>query len=126
MTDPIDYQQAVDDINRPNLQLRRYARRSRQLIWVAFAAILLAFASNGFAIYSIVHVDQVAHLARQAQCQTGNRFRAGDLQLWDKVFSEPRTSGLTPAQIAQQNANVADFRKFLTVHDAPINCGRLP
>lgn len=122
----IDYDQAVEDINRPNTQLRRYARRSRRMIWVAFVAILVALAGLGFAIYSIVHVNQVAHQARVAQCNTGNKFRVGDQQLWAKVLSEPRAAGLTAAQIAQQETNVADFRKFLAVHDALNDCSHLP
>lgn len=143
----IDYFEAVKAITEPTTRLGDYGRRTRKLVWWAIAAVVLALAAGVFSVFSVVQANEArhrieavahqetavakqeaadAHQAVVAQCENGDKFRAGDEALWTKIFSYPTPTGESPQQLAEQAANVANFKMFLEVHDAPIDCSKLP
>lgn len=143
----IDYFEAVKAITEPTTKIGDYGRRTRKLLWWAIAAVVLALAAGAFSVFSVAQANEArdriqavarqeavtahqeaadAHMAVIAQCENGDRFRAGDESLWTKILSYPTPTGESAQQLKQQAANVANFKVFLKAHDAPIDCSKLP
>lgn len=115
--DPDLFRQAVDDITGPIVQLRR-------IILAALVTAIVAIVTVGFGIYAIVHVNQVSHQARVAQCESTNASRHAVFNGWNRFFSifAPDPTRL-PAHIQQQ---LTSLDQYFAVIYAPSDCTHIP
>jgi hypothetical protein len=118
---PGDYQAAVEAINRPTAEIRAEVQRTRRMVrrtWIGLSVAFVAIAAAGVAIFVAL---TIAHNARIAACHNANNFRAGDLQLWNKILGYNSSAPKSPAQ----KRTVADFEKFLVAHDKLADCSKV-
>ncbi len=138
-----EHQAAIAAILKPTEDIRADNTRIHRLMrWVALMSIVAVLGVGG-AIYAVVQSNsarnaearsqkeqitaqaEADYRARVAQCEAGNTFRKGDLSLWTELLSLPAVPGSSPQSRIIMASNVAKFKAFLAVHDAPMDCSKI-
>jgi hypothetical protein len=141
---PPGYEEAVAAILKPTARItERQDRQGTVLSWVVLALVIafIGLGLGGWALWRS-NDDRIAlhnYIQRQiaataladynnrvASCVTGNSFRIGDQELWAKVFTFPQAPNQTKAQQEIEAQNLASFKAFLKVHDALVDCSKIP
>lgn len=106
------------------VHLERTARRSRRLIQLLGISIALDVAlSIGLGVVAF-QANALAQRASSIQtqahqtCVAGNEGRAGQIQLWDYLLSQPPATPRSPAQQAEADR----FRTYVHSLFAPRSC----
>ena len=102
------------------------SKRTARLLTVSVALDITLSVVTILLALGQASVSQSIHQSQLNGCAIGNKFRVGQVALWDHVIAvssaPPRE---TDAQRAKRTATTTAFRAYVHAQFAPVDCGKL-
>jgi hypothetical protein len=122
---------ALKDMRDELARVNAYSRRTRHLVWITVASVILDVAlSIAVTVFAIqVHQNAVTlselHATNVSACQAGNQTRAKQDLIWHELamLSKP-APGTTKAQLRKQEKAIRGFLVLVDKAEAPRNCAK--
>jgi hypothetical protein len=123
---------ALKDMRDELARVNAYSRRTRHLVWITVASVVLDVALSVLvAVFAIaVHHNSVTlselHSTNVSACQAGNQTRAKQDLIWHQLagLSKP-APGTSKAELKRQQRAVREFLGIVDKAEAPRDCAKL-